>query len=76
MADGTKSSEVEVSGKKKRAQRTDKKSAKKRGSAVGGKDRSKSAQKKKSGAKSKQSEDDLDIESEQEEASASVQESD
>lgn len=77
MADGTKSTDVEVPEKKKRAQRSDKK-ANKRGSALDKStrtDRSKSAQKK-SGRKdqTKQSDDDLDIESQSE--ASEVQESD
>ena len=70
MADGTKSSDHEVAGKKKRAQRSEKKSATKRGSAV-----DKSMRSEKSGQKAKKTgksgtkhseEDDLDIESQDE----------
>ncbi|CDW84813.1 UNKNOWN [Stylonychia lemnae] len=81
MADGTKSSDHAVVGKKKRGQRSEKKEAKKRSSAVNKSMRSeKSGEKGKKGAakgKSKKSDDDLDIESDSESENASQpQESD
>jgi hypothetical protein len=72
MADGTKSSDHQVSGKKKKAQRSEKES-KKRSSAVNKSMRSEKsgAKGKKAAAKTKQSEDDLDIESGEESAQES-----
>ena len=67
MADGTKSTDHEVSGKKKKAERSDKKEKnKKRSSAVNKSVVEKSTGRKKSvtkGGKTKKSEDDLDIHS-------------
>jgi len=83
MADGTKSSDHAVPGKKKKGSRSDKKEPKKRGLAAVNKSMrsEKSGEKGKKapakGGKTKKSEDDLDIESDSEEQEQSeAQESD
>jgi hypothetical protein len=79
MADGTKSSEHAVAGKKKKGSRSAKKEHKKRGlgAALNEKSGEKGKKAAAKGGKTKKSEDDLDIESDSEEQEQSeAQESD